>query len=50
MFSQSALSKENFKLLQVNLSQNKITDAGVEHLSAALSKRNCALKQLNLYR
>ena len=47
-FSQSALPKENFTLLQVNLSQNKITDVGVKQLSTALSKGNCALKQLNL--
>ena len=47
-FSQKALPKENFTLLQLNLSQNEITDIGVKHLSAALSKRNCALKQLNL--
>ena len=47
-FSQKALPKENFTLLQLNLSQNEITDIGVKHLSVALSKRNCALKQLNL--
>ena len=35
---------------QLNLSQNQITDKGVEQLSAALTHTNCKLSSLNLWR
>ena len=45
----TSVSDGNCKLSSLNLSQNKLTDEGVEYLAEALKESNCKLKSLNLW-